>query len=103
MIFEYWWESGGVGEWGGDGSVGRSGGRRAGSVGSINGAVGAVGVGCTVAWVARMHGNPLVSGVSATKSRLRRALKALPRAGQRPAEAILSVSAVGVTVTGGVK
>ena len=41
--------------------MGRSGGRRAGSVGSINGAVGVVGVGCTIAWVARMHGNPPVS------------------------------------------
>ena len=38
-----------------------SGGRRAGSVGSINGAVGAGGVSCTVAWVARMHGYPPVS------------------------------------------
>ena len=49
-----------MGEWGADGSVGRSGGRRARSVGSINGAVGVVGVGCTVAWVARMHENPPV-------------------------------------------
>ena len=42
-----------MGEWGGDGSVGRSGDRRALPVGSINGAVWVVGVGCAVAWVAR--------------------------------------------------
>ena len=45
-----WGEGGGR-----DGSVGRPDGRRAPSVGLTNGAVGAVGVGCTVAWAAKMH------------------------------------------------
>ena len=43
-----------------DGSVGRPDGRRAPSVGLTNGAVGAVGVGCTVAWAAKMHALSLV-------------------------------------------
>ena len=50
-----WGEGGGR-----DGSVGRPDGRRAPSVGLTNGAVGAVGVGCTVAWAAKMHALSLV-------------------------------------------
>ena len=50
-----WGEGGGR-----DGSVGRPDGRRAPSVGLTNGAVGAVGVGCTVAWAAKVHALSLV-------------------------------------------